>query len=89
MGIHNVESLTETKGLENQNDNINFEKERQQEFLLDELQSIQEEDLCLHEPFQLDLMGCEYNGDEIIHIFQCKCGKEVTEFFRLSKREVS
>ena len=89
METNNVESLTATEKIENQKDDIDINKERQQEFLLDDLQSIQEEDLCLHEPFQLDLMGCEYNGDEIIHIFQCKCGKEVTEFFRLSKREVS
>jgi hypothetical protein len=88
MGIHHLEKLTETKRLRNQDDDIDFEKEREQKFLLDELQSIQEVELCLHEPFQLDLMGCDYNGDKIIHIFQCKCGKKVTEFFSLLERRV-
>jgi len=79
MGIHNVGSLTETERLENQNDDFDFESERNQK----------EETLCFHEPHQTDLVNWEHNGDEIIQIFQCECGKEVTELFRLSERKVS
>ncbi len=89
MEAFKVETLTKAKRTENQSSSCDYEKDRNQEFLLDEMQGINADVLCLHEPFQLDLMNCEYNGDVIVHIFQCKCGKKVTEFFRLSKREVS
>ncbi len=89
MEIHNVGSLTEPERLENQNDDFDFKSERSQELLIDELQGIPKEDLCFHEPHQTDLVNWEQNGDEIIQIFQCECGKEVTELFRLSERKVS
>ena len=66
-----------------------FKRNRQEEFLLDALQRIEGEERCEHMPDTLNLIDTEYQGDMIIHHFECKCGKSIEEIFTLSETKVS
>ena len=66
-----------------------FKRDRQEEFLLDALQRIEGEEGCEHTPDTLNLIDTEYQGDMIIHHFECKCGKSIEEIFTLSETKVS
>ena len=66
-----------------------FKTDRQEECLLDALQRIEGEDGCEHTPDNLNLIDTEYQGDRIIHRFECKCGKNIEEIFTLSETKVS
>ena len=66
-----------------------FKRDRQEEFLLDALQRIEGEQGCEHTPDTLNLIDTEYQGDMIIHHFECKCGKNIEEIFTLSETKVS
>ena len=43
---------------------------------------------CYHEPNQLYPIGSEYDDDEVIYLFRCKCGKEVAKHFQFMGTEV-
>ncbi|MBC2714938.1 MAG: hypothetical protein HF978_06475 [Desulfobacteraceae bacterium] len=62
------------------------EKDKQEGCLMDELIGIKIQEECLHEPNQLDHLGCEVSDVEIVHVYKCECGKEIREEFSLSKR---
>jgi hypothetical protein len=62
---------------------IDPEKDKQEEYLMDALGHEQE---CVHEPHQLNHLGSDEGGEEIAHYYQCECGKEIKDLFRLSKR---
>jgi len=66
-----------------------LEKDRQEEFLIDALQGIQNQQGCEHTHDMRNLMDTDSLGDTIIHHFECKCGKSVEEIFTLSKTRIS
>ena len=66
-----------------------FEKDRQQNFLMEALEDIPREETCEHTPDKLIPTNTDYDGDRIIQSFQCACGKSVQEVFTLSKTTVS
>ena len=69
--------------------NLPYNSDRQNEFLTEALEGIQEEEICEHTPEKLDLLGSDYQGDRIIYHFQCECGKRVKEIFTLSETKIS
>ena len=66
-----------------------FKKERQEQFLMDSLEGVEEEDFCEHTPDKLDLLDTDYQGDKIIQHFRCRCGKSVKEIYTLRETKVS
>ena len=65
-----------------------FDKDRQDEFLSDAIGDIKA-DQCEHTPdlwHQIDHID---DGDQIINVYKCKCGKTVEEIFALSGTRVS
>jgi len=66
-----------------------FKKDRDEEYLLDSLQRMEGEEGCEHTPDTLNLIDTEYQGDMIIHHFECECGKSIEEIFTLSETKVS
>ena len=66
-----------------------FEKNRQQEFLMEALEDVQGEETCEHTREKLIPTNIYYGGERIIQRFQCICGKSVHEIFTLSKTKVS
>ena len=65
-----------------------IEKDCNDEFAMDALMGIEEEETCEHMPDMLIPMDIDYLGDTIIHRFNCKCGKIIHEIFRLSEVKV-
>jgi hypothetical protein len=65
-----------------------LDKDRQEERLLDTIGDIQQEE-CLHTPDLLEYIDTEDKGDLMHQIYQCKCGKKVTEVFTLCGSKVS
>ena len=66
-----------------------YNSDRQDEFLMEALEGILEEEICEHTPEKLDLLDTDYQGDRIIHHSQCECGKRVKEIFTLSETKIS
>ena len=67
---------------------LEIPREKQEEFLLDALAGVEEKTECEHTPDQLDFVDWEHKGDSVEHIFQCNCGKTVTETFTYSRKRV-
>ena len=44
---------------------------------------------CEHTPDKLRMIDEVYHGDTIEHVFQCKCGKTVTEIFILCDQRIT
>ncbi len=44
---------------------------------------------CGHTPDNLDLLDWEASGDTVTHLYRCKCGKNVSEFFTFSERYIN
>jgi hypothetical protein len=85
----NITGQAEPRTSENLMSDFDAERDRQDEFLLDALGGIPEEEVCFHTPDKLDLIDSEYRGDEIVHIYKCNCGKTVTETFKHWDTKVS
>jgi len=65
-----------------------LDKDRHGERLLEAIGGIQKEE-CLHTPDLLEYINTEDKGDRIHQVYQCRCGKEVTEIFTLFGTKVS
>ena len=65
-----------------------FDKDRQDEFLLDAIGDIKV-DQCEHTPDLWQKIDHIDDGDQIVNVYKCKCGKTVEEIFALSDTRVS
>ena len=80
-----MESVSPTK---HEQQKADFERDRQEEFLMDAIGDIKNQE-CEHTPDLLEYLGTDDKGDQIHQIYQCKCGKRVTEIFTSDGIEVS